>query len=96
MKVNVEILSGPLDGEAFHFSRSIDIGRDETCEIPIQVDRFISRRHARILVVAGECFLEDLGSTNGTFVKDTRLKKRVELDNEEIFRVGKTWMQISW
>ena len=96
MKVTVEILSGPLDGEVYNFSNTVDIGRDSACEIPIKVDRFISRHHARILLVEPECFLEDLDSTNGTFVNDKRLKGRIVLEKGQVFRVGKTWMQIEW
>ncbi len=96
MKVTLELQSGPLDGQVFNFNKTIDIGRDATCEVPIPVDKFISRRHARILVVSPECFLEDTDSTNGTFVDDNRLKGRVLLRKGQSFRVGKTWMQIDW
>ena len=96
MKVTLELLSGPLDGEVFQFQSTIDIGRENTCEVPIPVDKFISRRHARILVVEPECFLEDMDSTNGTYVESQRLRGRVLLSKGQTFRVGKTWMQISW
>jgi pSer/pThr/pTyr-binding forkhead associated (FHA) protein len=96
LRITLEILSGPLDGEKFQFSKTGEIGRDDKCEVPIKVDKFISRHHARIMVVEPECFLEDLGSTNGTFIDDERLHKRVMLDNGHTFRVGKTWMQIDW
>ena len=96
MKITLEILSGPLDGQVFQFTRTVEIGRDDSCEVPIKVDKFISRHHARILVVEPECFLEDLNSTNGTFIDDDRLRKRVILNNGHTFRVGKTWMQIDW
>ena len=96
MDVTLELLSGPLDGQVFNFTRTVDIGRDTSCEVPVPVDKFISRRHARILVVEPECFLEDLDSTNGTYVEEKRLKGRVILSKGQMFRVGKTWMQIDW
>ena len=96
MKVILEVLSGPQDGQVFNFNRSIDIGRETSCEVPIPVDKFISRHHARIIVVEPECFLEDLNSTNGTFVNDDRLHGRTILKNGQMFKVGKTWVQISW
>lgn len=96
VKITLEILSGPLDGQVFEFSRTVEIGRDDGCEVPIQVDMSVSRRHARILVVEPECFLEDLDSRNGTFIDDDRLEKRTQLQNGQTFRVGKTWMQIDW
>lgn len=96
MKIALEILSGPLDGQKFEFNRTVEIGRDDKCELPIKIDKFISRHHARLLVVEPECFLEDLDSTNGTFIDDERLRKRIMLENGQTFRVGKTWMQINW
>lgn len=96
VKITLEILSGPLDGQVFNFNKTVEIGRDDKCDIPIKVDKFISRHHARIMVVEPECFLEDLDSTNGTFIDDERLRKRVILNNGHTFRVGKTWMQIDW
>lgn len=95
-KVVLELLSGPLDGTVYNFGGTVDIGRDSACEISIPVDKFISRRHARILVVEPECFLEDMESTNGTFVNDERLKGRIVLNKKQVFRVGKTWMTIDW
>ena len=43
------------------------IGREKDCEIRID-DIHISRYHARITVADGQVLLEDLGSTNGTYV----------------------------
>lgn len=96
MKVTLEVMSGPMDGQVFNFHKSVGIGRDDTNEIPLPLDKFISRRHARILVIEPECFLEDLGSTNGTFVDEERLRGRILLERGKLFRVGKTWLQIEW
>lgn len=48
------------------------IGRDETCDVCID-DGLISRRHARFLLKGDSLYLEDLASTNGTFVNGRRL-----------------------
>lgn len=96
MKIRLEVLSGPTDGEIHNLKGSISIGRDKSNELALPWDKFISRRHARILVAEPECFLEDLGSTNGTFINGERLKGRIVLSNGQIFRVGRTWLQIEW
>ncbi|MDQ7823042.1 MAG: FHA domain-containing protein [Candidatus Eremiobacteraeota bacterium] len=96
MKANIEVLSGPTDGETFSFKSSFDIGRDKTSNISLPMDRYISRRHARVLLAEPECFLEDLASTNGTFVNNARVHGRIILNNGQIFRVGRTWLQIEW
>lgn len=64
---------------------------------PHQVN-YVSRRHAHVFVERGEIFVEDLGSTNGTFVDGVRLEERaVELadgarlafgGNHFVYRVG--------
>lgn len=96
MKITLEVLSGAMDGQDFKFNRSVTVGRDKTCEIALNLDKYISRRHARILVAAPDVFVEDMGSTNGTFIKGERLHGRELLQNNEIFRVGRTWLQAVW
>ncbi len=96
MKVNIEVLSGPTDGESFSFRNSFDIGRDSSSGLVLSLDKFISRHHAKILISGNECEIEDLNSTNGTFIDNKRLSGRSALSNGEIFRVGRTWLQIAW
>jgi len=96
MQVTLEVLGGPWDGKIFTFSRSSDIGRDDTADISIPLDKFISRRHARILVAEPECFLDDLGSTNGTVFEGRRLTRRGILSPGDLFKVGHTWVEINW
>ena len=96
MKVYLEAIGGPMDGQRYTFKKSITLGRDPNCDIPINLDNYLSRRHASILVIPPECFLEDLGSSNGTFINDERLTKRVLLQNGQKFRIGKTLMEIKW
>jgi len=96
MNIRIEVISGPMDGQNFSFTKSVTIGRDTKSEIPLPLDKFVSRAHARILVAEPECFLEDLNSTNGTFVGGKQLKGRTVLDRGGQFKVGKTWLEIIW
>ena len=48
------------------------IGKDPTCDAPID-DPFVSARHARIVQLAGRWILQDLESTNGTFISGARI-----------------------
>jgi pSer/pThr/pTyr-binding forkhead associated (FHA) protein len=58
-------------------------------ESDIQIDNLaVSGRHARIMTIAGESFLEDLGSTNGTFVNGKQVTKHPLADGDEI-TIGK-------
>lgn len=57
-------------------------------EYPHQVN-YISRRHAHIFLKSGSPFIEDLGSTNGTFVGGSRLEERaVPLDDGDLLAFG--------
>lgn len=65
--------SGPTPGKNFELNKNeIYIGRDVNNDIIIN-DAEISRKHARVILQAGGYVLEDLGSTNGTFVNGHRL-----------------------
>jgi predicted component of type VI protein secretion system len=65
--------SGPTPGKVFPLDKNeIYIGRDVNSDLVIS-DSEVSRKHARITLQAGGFVLEDLGSTNGTFVNGQRL-----------------------
>jgi DNA-binding winged helix-turn-helix (wHTH) protein len=63
------------------------IGRDAECRVRI-ASSTVSRRHARLSLVAGEAILEDLSSKNGTWVNDTAVHRPVRLTDGDTFRVG--------
>lgn len=69
------------------------IGRDTTSEIVIS-DAEISRRHARIYLLGDSYMLEDLGSTNGTFVNGQRLAGPHALLPGETIRFGENIMLV--
>jgi pSer/pThr/pTyr-binding forkhead associated (FHA) protein len=94
MNVQLEVRSGPLDGHIYQFNSTSDIGREG--KLKLAVDRFVSRRHAINEVAGVNVTLEDLESTNGTFIDDQRVQGRVELKNGKTFRIGRTWLQIRW
>src|SRR5262249_17017682 len=66
---------------------AVTIGRspDQTLVI---LDTSVSRRHARISIVSGEVVVEDLGSTNGTFVNGVRVKVPCKLAHGSAIKVG--------
>lgn len=94
MRVQLEVLGGPLDGHVFQFNKTVQIGREG--EVALGVDRFVSRKHAVLDLQPHGVVLEDLNSTNGTFLEDRRLHGKVDLRNGQTFRVGKTWLEITW
>jgi len=80
--------SGPTPGAAFMLEGDqITIGRDPANGITIN-DAEISRRHARLIFQGGKYILEDLGSTNGTFVNGQRLAGPRVLKPGEVISFG--------
>ncbi len=80
--------SGPTPGAAFALEGDqMTIGRDSTNEIVIN-DAEVSRRHSRLTFQGGKYVLEDLGSTNGTFVNGQRLAGPRVLKPGEVVSFG--------
>ncbi len=80
--------AGPTPGQAYDLTgEDITIGRDINADIVISVPE-ISRRHARFRRGAGGFVLEDLGSTNGTFVNGKRLTAPQLLNSGDIIMFG--------
>jgi len=93
MTLMLEIVEGPGAGTQFDVSRPLVIGRDDTADLVIE-DSQASRRHARIEPTAFGAIVEDLQSTNGTFVNDNELHGRVEMGPDDELIIGVTVMQV--
>jgi hypothetical protein len=80
--------SGPTPGAVFNLGGDqLTVGRDSTNDVVIN-DAEISRRHARLTFQGGKYILEDLGSTNGTFVNGQRLAGPRVLKAGEVVSFG--------
>jgi pSer/pThr/pTyr-binding forkhead associated (FHA) protein/ketosteroid isomerase-like protein len=79
------VQKGPNPGQVFDLTQAeISIGRELYNDFPID-DRALSRRHARLRLEAESYILEDLGSTNGTYVNGARLEgERILQPGDEI------------
>lgn len=65
----------------------LTIGRDARQALPL-ADTEVSRLHARVSLVSGEAVVEDLGSTNGTFLDGQRVREPVKLKEGGVLRIG--------
>jgi pSer/pThr/pTyr-binding forkhead associated (FHA) protein len=67
------------------------LGRDDGLAVTLRWSG-VSRRHARIVVTGGRAVLEDLGSKNGTFLRDRRLTQPASLADGDAFRLGRLYL----
>ena len=80
--------AGPNPGKAFTLSKNeIVIGRDVNADVVINTAE-VSRRHSRLHLEAGVYIIEDLGSTNGTFINGQRLTTPVPLRSGDMIMLG--------
>jgi hypothetical protein len=70
------------------------VGRDPGTGIRLAHDEFASARHARIEPRADGVYVEDLGSTNGTFVNDARITGTRRLGASDVLKVGATELRL--
>ena len=70
-----------------------EIGRGDGCAIRLQ-DTYVSQMHARLADRDGSWYVEDLGSTNGTYLNDRRVEAPVEVRAGDVVRVGKTVLEL--
>jgi hypothetical protein len=77
------------EGHEIPLQGGITIGRSSAADLSIG-DQFVSHMHARILRRGPYHFVEDLGSTNGTFLNDRRVERDAQLKVHDTLRIGQT------
>lgn len=81
-------------GVAYDLGTEMTLGRSPGCAVPLEGDSFASSVHARVFRRDGETWLEDLGSTNGTFVNGERVAAPVRLRRGDRLKVGHTLLEV--
>ncbi len=76
-------VSGVTFGKIFPLQSSAVIGRQSECEISIPSEE-VSRRHAELRVTPDGIMVEDLGSSNGTYINDRRITRHLMKAGDEL------------
>jgi pSer/pThr/pTyr-binding forkhead associated (FHA) protein len=93
--IHVEVVGGPMDGDRRRLAgTSFTIGRTSGNDLSLPLDPRVSARHARISRDGEQCWLEDLGSSNGTFLGKRRVTERVAIGPGAIFVLGGTYLEL--
>jgi pSer/pThr/pTyr-binding forkhead associated (FHA) protein len=89
------VLDGPgrQQGATIEVATATVLGRDRRSGIRLDDDEFASARHARIERRSDGTWVEDLGSTNGTFVNGERITAE-RLKPGDVVRVGQTELRL--
>ena len=88
------LTTGPLTGTSLPLRDSgVLIGRNPECALVLD-DEFASGRHARIIRGEDGWYVEDLGSTNGTFIGQFRVGDPVPVETGTTIRIGKTHIEL--
>ena len=88
------VTAGPLRGTTLPLSTSaILIGRAPSCTLVLD-DDYSSQRHARVFPQDGGWFVEDLGSTNGTFVGREKITEPTAVSVGVQIRVGQSTLEL--
>lgn len=80
-------------GRALDLSSEILIGRAEKCDLQLN-DTYVSQVHARIFPRGETIMVEDMGSTNGTYINRTRITAPNELLRGDKLKIGRTVMEM--
>jgi pSer/pThr/pTyr-binding forkhead associated (FHA) protein len=112
--IQIMVMSGPYDGSEIRLTEPNNrhaakgpgyiFGRRDDCDLSLPYDRWVSSRHARLFQEDGQWFLEDLKSTNKTYLGKLRadgsfdgrevIEGIVPVDYGQLIQLGRVWIRI--
>jgi pSer/pThr/pTyr-binding forkhead associated (FHA) protein len=82
-------------GTLYELGDELTVGRASGCQIALTEDTYASQLHARIFRKDGRVWLEDLGSTNGTYLNAKAVSAPVALRRGDRLQIGRTVLEVT-
>lgn len=82
-------------GRVYELSDELTVGRAGGCQVALGEDTYVSQLHARVFRREGQFYVEDLGSTNGTYVNRKKVTAPIAIRKGDRLQVGKTVMELT-
>jgi hypothetical protein len=83
-----------FEGTVYELDGELTVGRSNGCAISTTYDSYSSTVHARLYRSGGQIWVEDLGSTNGTFVNSERITQPSRLAKGDLLQIGATVFEV--
>jgi hypothetical protein len=80
-------------GQIYELADELTVGRAGGCQITLD-DTYVSQLHARLYRREGQLYVEDLGSTNGTFLNRKKVTAPIAIRKGDRLQIGKTVMEL--
>ena len=95
-KAHLSVVSSPTlpVGRRLTIVDATTVGRSPGCAVQLDHDEYVSSRHALITPADNGVWVEDLGSTNGTFVDGARVTSSRLLQAGNVIRIGDTQLRV--
>ena len=81
-------------GQAFELGQELTVGRAAGCQVSLD-DNYASQLHARVFTRDGTVYVEDLGSTNGTFLNGHKVGAPSALQRGDKLKIGGTVLEVA-
>lgn len=93
LPTTLRITRGKQAGLTMTLGDQLKIGRSADCQLILD-DDYVSTRHARIYRSGDGYLVEDLGSTNGTYLNNERLSSPLRFTPADTLRIGRTLLTV--
>ena len=81
-------------GRTYDLAEELTVGRAGGCQVALE-DNYVSQLHARVFRREGQFYVEDLGSTNGTYVNRKKVTAPIAIRRGDRLQIGKTVLELT-